>query len=922
MHFCPRGPGVSRSAQGSVTHTNQTSEGASRITTTVVSKGGSKSWNIYTEASMSFCLSFPKSSTSYQIPLSELISGAYACVTRIIHTAQKAYSYSIDESEMALFKDEGNGIFSTESPLGYISQDPSQDRSHIYHMDTDSSGVLRLTRQDSRWTWVIRVRDIHAMNLTVTRFQVAYSGADCGADHVTMSEPQGVIGHYCGLRPPWAVETCSNELTVTFSRVSPEQAIVQMFYQVIDRVPGDCVLTPVTEYSGMHGDLTVAIPDVIAAMSGDYTISCHILVDVWHSILLALPDTQHAEVYHGRLSQKAFLASPRTTVDNWDIFQSVGFHATVVVKLSYPLFYHVEIEYNVIEAELEPSNPYCNYGLQGSHFHLEARSHYSDNFGNQFQASSTFCLLRVRTPIPLEIEIEHIEFGSNSSYECLDSGLVIYDEYQEGLHIVEPQLGPLCGDRTQHLLRNTPKRKIITLGPKPGDQARNLRVAFYSYSVKASYFRAKLSRSECLGLFQPCASVADFQKNEERRIPLTRSELRYLVVRKETQALIFIHVDVNMGDCLVFQRFPVFSSSEILTCTILVNSFSMDGWAAENVGYSAPYWFIEPVQADFFYNFGPDFVCPYCYDIAKIFAMSFNHRQIHYGEGNVTLHEAFSLFYFPRQVTVPSAFRLVLATRYYVDANPVPNVHLFVGSDSATLRLPWITGYYKMAFQRRQFLIYKKSNLCDSVKCFFFHMPKDGNSGCSRRYVISHIGQKRSLHTWVVGEEINDLVWMSRFDKRFSILINFPVSEISQNCSAHLRDVPLKLYYLNLPQYTLSSADTTASRLYTSCMLSVPLCRFGKCFNFGQPLLLSKASWDYADNFCNDLGKRLPTLVSAEESNWLRSTINIKFQQIREEFSGYTSIYLNLYRKQVLSITHCIDFIILICKYLENLWKG
>ncbi len=865
-------------------------------------KGGSKSWNIYTDASLSFCVSFPKSSTSHQIPLSEMISSAYACVTRIIHTAKKAYSYSIDESEMALFKDEGNGTFSTEAPFGYISQDPSKDISHLYYMDTDPSGALRLTRQDSRWTWVIRVREIHAMNLTVTRFQVAYSGEDCGADHMTMSEPQRVIGHYCGLRPPWAVETCSNELTVTFSRVSPEPAIVQMFYQVIDRAPGGCVLNPVTQYSGMHGRFTLAIPDVIAALSGDYTISWHILVDVWHSILLALPDTQHAEVYNGRLPRKAFLASPRNTVDNWNVFQSVGFHATVAVKFSYPLFYHVEILYKVIEPELEPPNPYCNYGQQGSHFHLEARNHYSDNFGNQFQASSIFCMLRVKTPIPLEIEIERMEFGSNSSYECLDSGLVIYDEYQEGLHIVEPQLGPLCGDRIQHLLRDTPKRKIITLGPKHGDQARNLRVAFYSYSVKASYFRAKLSRSECLGLFQPCVSVADFVKDEQRRIPLTHSELRYLVIRKETRALISIHVDVSMGDCLVFQRFPVFPSSEILTCTILVNSFSVDGWAAANVDHSGPYWFIEPVQANLFYNFGPNFVCPYCYDIAKIFAMSFNHRQIHHGEGNLTLHEAFSLYYFPRQVTVPSAFRLVLATRYYVDAEPVPNVHLFVGSNAATLRLPWITGYYKIAFHQRQVLFYKKRNLCDSVRFFFFHMPKDADSGSSRRYVISHMGEKRPLHTWVVGEDVNDLVWISRFDKRFSILINFPVSEISQNCSTHLRDAPFKLYYFNLPQYTLSSADTTASRRYTNCRLSVPFCRFGKCFNFGQPVKHLNASWDYANNFCNVLGKRLPSLVSAEESNWLRSIINIKFKDIREEFFGYISIYLNLYRKQVLSI--------------------
>ncbi len=854
----------------------------------------------FIDSALRTCISTKDREIGQYITVTQVIFGTLKCVSLIIDNAHHAYNSRDAEFVALLFMRNSKGVFSTTSPFGRIVHSRTGGRSTMDDTTEEISGLsMDMIRGRVKWTWSIEARSRDVINLTVTNFQVMYSGKACVMDSLLVEEPGRIWGHYCGPKQPWTVVTCGNELKMTIYKYSPESLFVEMLYQITGQLFGECMRIPHEMKTGPGGITSIKPKNPLLP----YPITWYILVDILQRIILAIQRAGGiVSVCHGRLGSEIFLASPRETIQDYIVYESIGFHTTAILMHRYGSFHNISITYMVTKNIMKRLAPHCNYAFSDvTIFRLEARGPRRRNIGGNTVAEPLYCLFQIETGDPTEITIEHIQFGIGRSGDCLDSGLYIFDEHHEDLEITRPQLGPLCGDRMEKILQSPHNRVIYTIGPSRGNQQRKMiYIAFYSYTVNESHFEANVAtKLGCWGWFQPCMPLNT--NPLEREILFPHSKLIYSQKKTPDQAVVvYISVQIFYGDCLVLQNFPVFDTGEnILLCVIKINSFeTKETGEASNIGiHSEPRWFQDNVTSYLFYNFGREHTCLECKDTLILIGRSFKQQQIEFGANNLTINEPFSILYVPTVLDQTLVFNLVIVVSSWDEVTPWPNAYLDVGSSISKLNLPWTTGYYRLSFQKRHYMLHMRRGYCDAAKFFYIHTPNYRQSRCSLDYFVSQLLDKETVITWHLNGDNRNLVWITGFHDHFTVLINFKVSGNFQFCSNVEESRTVTLWYVLVLKYYLSEAEHLSKTSDKQCIVTIESCRFGKCFHIGSPMLLHKTSWNAMNVSCKAMKKSLPRLSSIEESNWLRSVVNNQDQS--DTPKGYTLIYLDLYKDQV-----------------------
>ncbi len=827
----------------------------------------------------------------------QVIFGTLECVSLIIDNAHLAYNSRDAEFVALLFTRNSKRVFLTTSPFGRIVHSRTGGRSAMDDTPEEIPGVssMNWSRGRLKWTWSIEARARSIINMTMTNFQVMYSGEACDVDSMLVEEPGRIWGHYCGYKQPWTVVTCRNELKITIHKYSQETLSVEMLYQIIEYRPDRCMRIPQEMKIGARGKTSIKPLNSFLP----YPITWYILVGILQRIILAVQRAGGiVSIFHGRLRPETFLASPRETIQDYVVYESIGFHATAILIHRFASIHNISITYNVTKNIMKHPTPHCNYEfLNVTIFHLEARGPRRGNF----LAEPLYCLFQIETVAPTHITIERIQFGTGGSGNCLDSGLYILDECQENLGITRPHLGPLCGDRMEKILQSPGNRVIYTIGPSRENQRRKmLYIAFYSYIWNESHFEANLaSQHGCWGLFQPCMPLNT--NPLEREILFPHSKVIYSWKKTIDQAVVvYISVQIFYGDCLILQNFPVFDTAENnLLCVIKINSFeTKETGEASKIGiHSEPRWFQDSVTSHLFYNFGREHTCLECKDTLILIGRSFKKKEIGFGGNNFTMNEPFSILYVPTVLDQTLVFNLIIVVSSWDEVTPWHNAYMDVGSRISKLNLPWTTGYYRLSFQKRHYMLHTRKSSCNAAKFFYIHTPNYRQSRCSLDYFVSQLLDKETVNTWHLNGDNRNLVWITGFHDHFTVLINFKVSGNFQFCSNVEESRTVTLWYVLVLKYYLSEAEHLSKTSDKQCIVTIESCRFGKCFHIGSPMLLHKTSWNAMNVSCKAMKKSLPRLSSIEESNWLRSVVNNQDQS--DTPKGYTLIYLDLYKDQV-----------------------
>ncbi len=508
-----------------------------------------------------------------------------------------------------------HSAFLTKSPFGKISFDQSSIFGRIYEIRQNEV----IQHKTPTWVWSLHVRPDHALNLTVTSFQLTCSGEDCSADYMTMSEPDRVIGHYCGNKLPWSVESCSNRMDISMGLVSPGHVVVRILYQVTDKPPAKCPVIPVIHNTAKSGLFIIRHPSYLDNyLFHKYSISWYIIVDWLKRISLEVHNFPFVMVYHGRFAKNMLRANPHSVQQGEAQYEIIGFHALIVMEFLDSHVQKIKIQYHVINNTVTASAEYCRYVASNSTkktMHIEAKAPRVDYSGKEPRTAPLYCFLRFKTDMSLRIEIEQIQFASNVSEDCLDNGLIIYDEYQEVLEVFNPQIGPLCGSEMARRLQVTPQRIINTVGTGCYKNNfgkwvwHNVYIVFYSYAEDDAFFKANIAHDiNCVGLFQPCSHVGTLPEGHRERVISSLSLMfQYLITEKYHKVTIQLFVDIPMQLCLVFQFFPV-PRKQVTACAIHINSGVIKDTKRSK------YSFLDPVKTELYYSTGANMWCVGCYD--------------------------------------------------------------------------------------------------------------------------------------------------------------------------------------------------------------------------------------------------------------------------------------------------------------------
>ncbi len=845
----------------------------------------------FIDAALRTCISTKDRKIEQYITVTQVIFGTLKCASLIIDNAHHAYNSRDAEFVALLFTRNSKGVFSTKSPFGRIVHSRTGGRSTMDDTPEEIPGVsMNMIRERVKWTWSIEARSRDVINLTVTNFQVMYSGKACDVDSLLVEEPGRIWGHYCGPKQPWTVVTCGNELKMTIYKYSPETLFVEMLYQITSQLLGECMRIPQEIKTGPGGITSIEPNNSLLP----YPITWYILVDILQRIILAIQRAGGmVSVCHGRLGSEICLASPRETLQDYIVYESIGFHATVILMHKYGSFHNISIAYNVIKNIMKRFAPHCNYAFSDvTIFRLEARGPRRRNIRGNAMAEPLYCLFQIETISPVKITIERIKFGTGRSGDCLDSGLYILDKHHEVLEITRPQLGPLCGERVETMLQSPGTRDIYTLGSDRDNQGKMLYIAFYSYTGNESHFEANVTpQPGCWGLFQPCMSIP-----LEREIFFAHSKLIYSSKKIGHHAVVYISVQIVYGECLILQNFPVFDTGDnTLLCVIKINSF---GFGVNNIEtHNEPIWFKDGFKSYLFYNFGREHTCLECKDSFILIGMSFKQKKISFGANNISMNEPFTILYVPTVLDQTLVFKLVVGVSSWNEVTAFPNIYLDIGSSISKLHLPWTTGYYRLSFQRRHYMLHMRKSFCDAAKFFYIQTPSYRQSRCSLDYFVSQLRDKEAVNTWHLNGDNRNLVWITGFHEHFTVLINFKVSENFQFCANIEESSAVTLWHIMLLKYYLPEAARISKTAHKNCIVTVENCHFGKCFYIGNPMLLQKLSWNTMNASCKAMGKSLPRLSSIEESNWLRSLVNNRDESYTA--TGYMLIFLDLYKDQV-----------------------
>ncbi len=875
-----------------------------RTTTSLLLTRRSISWHIYINAAISFSMLLTSGGTSTSGNVANAIYHTLKCLADIMDEAAEAYSFRQASFNNTLFAEVNHGEFVTKSPFGSISFDQFSTQGRMYEVNQEGSIQHKLPM----WMWHVHARPVHAINLTVTRFQLMYSGEDCSADHMTVSEPDRVIGHYCGNKQPWSVESCSNRMKIIMGLVSPGHVVVQILYQIIDKPPEKCPTGPYIHHTVNRGKFIIRRPPFLDnPLFHKHSISWYIIVGRLESIDIAVKNYSFLIVYYGRFPKNIFRASPHSVIRGYIKYKIVGFHATIVMQFLDSSVQQVGIEFLVNNKTYNPFITHCGLTVTTNNsrntYHIEAKPHYVDYSGKDPRTTPIYCLAAFQAEVPLRIEIERIQFASNDSDdECLDSGLVIYDENQEGLEIFQPQIGPLCGAEMQRRLQFTPQRIINTRGssnfhPVGFNSSQVIKfvfIAFYSYAENKGLFKANIVRDwKCVGFFQPC--TYDGKPPESPKtgdVTAPGSILSFVINEVGGETAVSIYVELNPLICLMFQLFPV-RQRYLTHCMISFSSY-------ERSYSNTQIYFLEAYTTELYYSTGYTVQCLGCYDRLLLFNTTHSTWTTLVGEHSRIYHGANDLLFFSNSVIAPIAARLFISKDIFLADVLKPNRLFNVGSEAAILGLPWATGFYRLTFHRRLSLIYRQNMLCFSPKCFFIQRPISTSHNCSLNFVVSYFRQGKPYHMWHLNEEYQSLAWLSKPETLFTIGIDFEVTGMYSGCSGSHAPQPVKLYFLHLWNHSLSEAQHVYKGMGVDCKVKVDKCHFGKCYHFRQPSLRQQVTWNNQATSCRRLNRTLTRLRDMEESNWLRSLVNMNEQNYVPQ---YISVFLDLYKTQVGSFT-------------------
>ncbi len=850
------------------------------------------SWQIYIDAGLFSCSVFQNGLHKSDAEMPKLVKSLSDCVLNIIEAALKAYddgpgdSFVKGETEYHLMETEGTRVFYTATPLGYISSVHSQERAFYYHdrFAQTVSEASFMYRVDARKKWHIRVRPIDTINFTVTTFRLKYSGKQCKGDHLTVSEPGRIMGHYCGERQTWWMETCGNHLIIKLDIVSNQLQIFKALYQV--SVKSEICLNSAFNHN------TTSIGRLIVPYLGsqlERLIRCkiriYILTEILNVVWLGVPVSDTIEVYHGRKCNQISLASPTRITESMVIYKSVGFHATLDVEQSRVFSDKVTVVYQITEEGYSDTTPNCKAVFSQGEFHLKAENQYIDAHGRQVSVRPFICSMGFDSIRPMKIKVEKIQIATNTSDDCLDSGFVILDQYQKGIGPFQPQIGPLCGGMTQDMLREA--KHIYTMGKMPGhpeeEVTRSVLVALYSYDDEEIHFRATVSSPvmiECVGLFQPCATIEGVPTSVSE-VQLLQSYLTFQVIRHSrvhNVSIVLFYMEITPGHCVVFYQFPSFSLDSPTVCIFMVNSYDTKSHIDSR---TEPSSYVEPIQAIFQYNLGSSYQCPVCSDNMLLFAASFRYRKMRVGKKRLSLNESFQIHVIPSALAAPTTFRLHLRSAMWLNFSAVSNMMLYVGSESAFISFPFTMGYYRLLFQRRVFAIFQLRSLCDSAHCFFF---RKSSTCADSSFMVTNAPNGHALYSWERRGEPKSIVWFTRYDSDFTPLLHY----LTAGCE-------MELYYLNIPHYSISRTERVSNRFVHGCRVEVDDCMFGKCLHLFH-VNNSSGSWEDVQNTCANYNMTLPSMHNAEEGNWLRSLINYRWEI---EIRGYVLTYLDLQRDDV-----------------------
>ncbi len=871
--------------------------------TTILLTRRSLTWHMYINAAMSFCISLSWDGTSTS---SNLVNSTYhtlKCLVDIRKAAAGAYNFRQKAFTKTVFIQSGHNIFFTRSPFGNISFEQFSVEGHID--DAILDGILQ--HKGHTWIWSVHARPVHAINLTIAKFQLMYSGEDCSADHMTLSEPDRVIGHYCGNKQLWSVESCSNRVEIKMGLVSPGHTVVQILYQVIDKPPDGCLSVPFRHSTAGSGVFIIGKAiSLDSPLVHKHSISWYIIVDRLKSISLKVHNFPFVMVYHGRFAKNTLRAYSHSVQQGVAEYEIVGFHATIVMEFLVSSIHKIHIEYKVIRNTIASSTSHCKYAITTNNgrnmVHFEAHKHNADSSRKVPGITPLYCLLDLITDVPLRIEIEQIQFPSNNSEDCLNSGLIIYDEHQEGLKVFQPQIGPLCGREIERRLQLSPQRVITTLSRNeyfpaeltPAKDGKKVYIAFYSYAEDEGLFRASIAHDlKCVGFFQPCVYLGTpIEGTAGMGIDIPRSFLEFVVFGERQTLRINIIVDVYFRACLILQLFPV-PNKLVTSCSIHINSIT------DIRTKQSPHSFLEPITTELYYSTGSAIPCVGCYDKLVLFSVPYSNVTTLSGEQSQVFNGSIDLFYFPVSVTAPTAARFVIKKRMFMGAVLKSNIPTYIGSEAAIVNVPWSTGFYRLAFQRRSFTLFGHKNLCFSPKCLLIQSPILAPESCPFNFVVSYFKDDIPYHTWHLNKEYGSLVWLSKLETLFTIGIDFETTELNAACSRSNASQSVKLYFLYLPRHFLSEAEQVYNPRQPYCEVKVDDCRFGKCYHFHHPRLQQQSTWNEQKASCRLFNKTLPKIRDMEESNWIRSLINIKDNKYVPQ---YISIFLDLY-KQVGSFT-------------------
>ncbi len=865
-------------------------------TTSILLTRRSITWHMYINAAMSFCIPVRLEGVSTS---SNVVIGMYhtlKCLADIRKAAAGAYSFKQTSFSKTVFVQTEHNIFFTTSPFGDISLDQFSMQGRIY--DVIKDGFIQHKRPT--WIWSIHARPVHAINLTITRFQLMYSGEDCSADHMTVSEPDRVIGHYCGNKQPWSVESCSNRVEINMGLVSPGHVAVQILYQVIDKPPTKCQSIPFSHSAARSGIFIIGQPTHLdSGLLHKYSISWYIIVDRLKSIDLKVHHYPFVMVYHGRFAKSRLRAYPHSVQQGLARYEIVGFHAIVLMEFLVSSTQNIHIEYHVKNNYYTSSTTHCRYSVttsnSGKTVHFDANPNNADDTRNV----PLYCLVDLKTHKSLRIEIERIQFSSNGSEDCLDSGLIIYDEHQEDLEIFQPQIGPLCGEEMERSLQFTPQRVINTLGyndvfPREFEQTKALikkvYIAFYSYAENEGLFRASITQDlKCVGFFQPCVYLgARIEGSKMMRIAIPQSYFGFRADGEKQTLGIDVFVEVQVEGCLMLQLFPV-PNKHVIGCSIHIESITKES-------KNNPRSFLEPVTTDLYYSTGSAIQCPGCYDRVVLVSVPHSSVETLLGEQHKVFNGSITFFYFPHSVTAPIAARFVIEKRLFIGGVLESNIPTYIGSEAATLDVPWTAGFYRLTFQRRIFTFYGHKNLCFSPKCLLIQRPILASESCPFNLVVSYFKDDIPYHTWHLNKEYQSLTWLSKPETLFTIGIDFEVTGINSGCSIANISRSVNLYFLHLTNHFLSEGEQVYNAGQRNCKVKVDDCRFGKCYNFHHPMLHRQSTWNKQKASCRLVNKTLPKIRDMEDSNWLRSLIYIKDQHY---VPRYMLVFLDLYKQQV-----------------------